>query len=158
MAISVQEENPRQAEIAALLRLSDAVAASLYPNAYRRPLDPETLAVPGISVFVARTDERIAMGCCALIDGHDGTAELKRMIVNLGFRQHGVGRSLLRAVEAAAVTRKIRLIQMEVGIRNTDGQSLYRRAGYRERGPFGSYEASPISLFFEKSIGERPDT
>lgn len=61
-------------------------------------------------------------------------------------------------MEAVAVARKIRLIQMEVGTRNTDGQSLYRKAGYRECGPFGSYKASPISLFFEKAIGETSDT
>jgi putative acetyltransferase len=158
MTISVQRENPRQADIASLLQLSDAVAASLYPDAYRRPLNPETLVVPGISVFVARSDDGIAMGCCVLFDGDEGTAELKRMIVDPQFRQRGVGQSLLQAVEAAAVARDIRLIQMEVGTRNTDGQSLYRKAGYRERGPFGSYKASPISLFFEKALGERPDT
>jgi putative acetyltransferase len=42
---------------------------------------------------------------------------------------------------------------MEVGIRNTEGQALYRKAGYGERAPFGSYRPSPISLFFEKIIG-----
>lgn len=77
------------------------------------------------------------------------------MIVDQRFRQQGVGRALLQAAEAAAMSKGIRLIQMEVGIRNTDGQKLYRSAGYRERGPFGTYKPSPISLFFEKAIGEK---
>ncbi|APO75067.1 GCN5-related N-acetyltransferase protein [Rhizobium etli 8C-3] len=153
--LNVRQENPRQDDVASLLLLSDAVAASLYPGQYRRPLDPQTLSAPHISVFVARIANLTAVGCCALFDDHDGTAELKRMIVDQRFRQQGVGRALLQAAEAAAMSKGIRLIQMEVGIRNTDGQKLYRSAGYRERGPFGTYKPSPISLFFEKAIGEK---
>lgn len=149
----VREESPQQEEVAALLRESDAVAAALYPGAYRRPLNPETLSAPGIHLFVARGEDGIAAGCCALFEGGDGTAELKRMIIGAGFRGRGAGAALLRGVEEAAPQLGIRLIRMEVGIRNTDGQALYRRAGYRERGPFGTYQASPISLFLEKDLG-----
>ena len=150
--LTIREESPQQDEVASLLRQSDAVAAVLYPNEYRRPLNPETLAAPGISVFVARTDDLTAVGCCALFDLGDGAGELKRMIVDQNFRQHGVGTALLQAVEAAAPNKGIHVIRMEVGIRNIDGQALYRRAGYKERGAFGSYKPTPISLFFEKSL------
>lgn len=150
--LTVREESPRQAVVAALLRQSDALAAALYPGEYRRPLNPETLAAPGIRLFVARTAEGVATGCCALFEDGEGGAELKRMIVDAGCRQRGVGGALLRAVEAAAVAHGIRRIRMEVGIRNADGQALYRRAGYTERGPFGAYAPSPISLFFEKLL------
>ena len=152
MAISVKVESPKQGDVETLLKLSDTVAAALYPGAYRRPLNPETLSAPNISLFVARNDGLVAAGCCAVFDHFDGTAELKRMIVDPAFRQQGVGRALLSAAEAAAIDKGIHLILMEVGIRNTDGQNLYRRAGFRQRGPFGSYRASPISLFFEKPI------
>jgi putative acetyltransferase len=152
MTITVREESPRQAEVARLLQQSDALAASLYPGEYRRPLNPETLDAPGISLFVARADDQTAAGCCALFDAGDGTAELKRMIVDPGRRRLGVGKALLQAMEAAAATGGIHLIRMEVGVRNTDGQALYRRMGYRERGPFGPYKPSPISLFFEKAV------
>lgn len=155
MGLSVKVESPRQGDVEALLQLSDAVAASLYPGEYRRPLNPDTLSAPHISLFVARTDDLAAAGCCALFDGDDGTAELKRMIVDQRLRQRGVGKALLQAVEVAASSNGIHLILMEVGTRNTDGQNLYRSAGYRERGPFGSYKPSPISLFFEKAIGTK---
>lgn len=156
--LTVQEESPRQPEIAALLRQSDALAAALYPGEYRRPLGPETLDRPGIRLFVARTADGLAAGCCALFEEGEGRAELKRMIVDAGCRQRGVGGALLRAAEAAAVADGIRRIRMEVGIRNTDGQALYRRAGYAERGPFGRYAPSPISLFFEKVPTGEGDT
>lgn len=155
--LTVREESPRQEAVAGLLRQSDALAAALYPGEYRRPLNPETLDRPGIRLFVARTAEGIAAGCCALFEEGEGWAELKRMIVDAGCRQRGVGGALLHAVEAAAVAQGIRRIRMEVGIRNTDGQALYRRAGYAERGPFGRYAASPISLFFEKVLTAESD-
>jgi putative acetyltransferase len=151
LALSVREESPQQNDVASLLRESDALAAELYPGEYRRPLNSETLAAPGIHVFVARLDN-LAAGCCALVDGGDGTAELKRMIVAPAFRRTGLGTGLLRAAEASAIAKGIGLIRMEVGIRNAGGQALYRREGYKERGPFGSYKLSPTSLFFEKVL------
>ena len=149
----VAEESPLQPEIASLLRQSDALAAELYPGEYRRAIVPETLSAPGITVFVARI-EGLAAGCCVLLDGGDGTAELKRMIVAAHFRRRGVGALLLDAAEAAASARGIDAIRLEVGVRNGDGYALYRRAGYVERGPFGAYEPSPISRFLEKKLGQ----
>jgi putative acetyltransferase len=150
--LTVRKESPRQDDVGSLLRQSDAFAAMLYPREYRRPLSPEALAAPGIHVFVARTGDLVAAGCCAVFDADDGTAELKRMIVDERFRNRGVGMALLQAVDAAAVAKGMHLIRMEVGIRNTAGQRLYRRAGYTDCGPFGSYKHSPISLFLEKAL------
>jgi putative acetyltransferase len=151
--VTVRVETPRQEAVAALLRHSDAVAARLYPNEHRRALNPDTLDAPGVSVLVARTQDGAAAGCCALFDLGGGAGELKRMIVDPAFRQRGVGRALLAAVEATALSQGMAVIRMESGIRNTDGEALYRRAGYREHGPFGAYQASPVSRFFEKVLG-----
>ena len=149
--LSVHRETPRQNDVALLLKQSDDVATRLYPGEYRQQLDPAALDAAGIHVLVARI-ESVAVGCCALIEQSDGKAELKRMIVAEQARRQGVGMALLQAVEVAASILGIHLIQMEVGVRNADGQALYRRAGYSVRGPFGSYKISPISLFFEKSL------
>ena len=152
-SVIVREESPRQEEVAALLRQSDALAAALYPGEYRRPLNPETLSAPGIHLLVARGEDGVAVGCCALLERDDGSAELKRMIVGAEFQGKGAGAALLRGAEETALALGLRTVRMEVGTRNIAGQGLYRRAGYRERGPFGGYKASPISLFFEKELG-----
>ena len=151
LSVAVRQETPLQEEVAALLRESDALASELYPGAYRRLISPETLAAPGILFFVARVDG-IAGGCCALFDGAAGAAELKRMIVGANFRRRGVGIALLQGAEAAALARGIEIVRMEVGVRNIEGQALYRRAGYVERSAFEPYGPSPISLFFEKRL------
>ncbi|WP_455873283.1 hypothetical protein [Rhizobium yanglingense] len=51
----------------------------------------------------------------------------------------------------AALSKGIRLIKMEVGIRNTDGQSLYRSAGYKERRPLRRLQAVTDQPVFRKS-------
>lgn len=153
--VSVREETLRRDDIASLPRQSDDLAALPYPDEYRRKLDPEALAAPGIHVLVARNGP-LAVGCRALIERGDGTAELKRMIVDARARNQGVGTALIWAVEATAVRLGLHRILMEVGVRNTDGQALCRWAGVTERGPFAPYETSPISLFFEKPLGSPP--
>ena len=150
--LTVGVETPRQPDVPDLLRQSDAHSASLYPVEGRKPLGVEALSAPGVHVLVARLGG-VAMGCCALIEQGGGTGELKRMIVDEGARQRGIGRALLTAVEAAAVRIGLRLIQMEVGARSVGAHALYRKAGYCDRGPFGTHRLSPHSIFLEKQVG-----
>lgn len=151
MIASVAPETPDQPEVAALLRLSDEIAAALYPGAFRRPLNPQTLAAPGIHLLVARV-QGAALGCCAVFEAPDGTAELKRMVVHPDARGQGLGQALLQAAEGLARGLGCTAMRLEVGIRNEAGAALYTRAGYRERGPFGGYAASPISRFMERAL------
>ncbi len=151
MSLVVAAETPRQPEVAALLRLSDEIAATLYPGEPRRALNPETLDQPGIHLLVARRDG-VAAGCCALLEALEGTAELKRMVVDPAQQRQGVGRALLHGAEALARARGITLLRLEVGIRNAAGEALYRAEGFRDGAPFGTYRASPISRFLEKPL------
>jgi len=101
----VATEPADQAEIQRLLALSDSVAARLYPGAFRQPLKADTLGRPGVALFVARDQTARALGFAALLDLSDGTAELKRMIVDPDYAGQGVGRSLLLAILQAARER-----------------------------------------------------
>jgi putative acetyltransferase len=152
--IAVAVEPPRQDAVAALLRHADAVAAMLYPGAFRRPIDPGTLAVPGTHLLVARVDG-VAAGCCALLEQDEGCAELKRMIVPEDFRRQGIGEALLRATEAEARRLGIATLRLEVGIRNEAAHAMYRRAGFMPCEPFPPHVASPISRFLAKRLAAR---
>ncbi|TPP10276.1 GNAT family N-acetyltransferase [Rhizobium glycinendophyticum] len=157
MQIIFAMEPPDQPAIATLLALSDAVAARLYPGAFRQPLNPATLSRPGITLFVARDTKGRALGCAALLDLGDGTAELKRMIVDPDHAGQGVGRHLVAAILQSARQRAIRAVLLEVGIRNVEARRLYERAGFRNRGPFGRYEHTPIATFMECTLAPQPD-
>lgn len=149
-SVVVAPETPDQPEVLALLRQSDAYAAERYPPEARHPVDTAFLAGPSVRFLVARIDGR-AVGCGALVVGTDRTAEIKRMIVDAAFRKHGIGRALLEALETAAKQEAVRMIRLETGPLNTDALALYRRYGYRERGPFGAYRDDPLSVFMEKA-------
>ena len=150
--LTVGIEAPQQAGVLDLLRQSAAYSASLYPVEGCKPLDTEALSAPNVHFLVARLGG-MTVGCCALIEQGGGIGELKRMIVDGGARQQGVGRILLAAVEAVAVRIGLHLVQMEVGTRSTGAHALYRMASYRDRGPFGTHRLSPHSIFLEKQVG-----
>ncbi|AWI56868.1 GNAT family N-acetyltransferase [Sinorhizobium fredii] len=151
-AITIAEEPPRQPPVLRLLELSDAYAASLYPAESNHMVDVSALEKPTVIFFVARSDGEI-VGCCALVEAGDGTAEIKRMFVDPEARGLKVGRRLLAAMEAKAERRGLTAIRLETGIHQPEAIGLYKSSGYVERPPFGSYLADPLSLFMEKRVG-----
>lgn len=149
--VTVKVETPLQDEVAALLLQSDLVAARLYPGEYRRPITPESLAKPGTHALVARLADK-AVGLCVVFERNSREVELKRMIVDTETRGKGVGGALVSGVQAKAQRLDAKLILLEVGVRNTEAQALYRRAGFTDREPFSPYQQSAISLFMEQAV------
>lgn len=149
--VTIAQEPPRQPEILRLLDMSDAYAASLYPEESNHLVDVPALEQPGVSFFVARFDGAV-VGCCALVEAGDGSAEIKRMFVDPLARGLKVGKRLLQALEEHGDGRGLILIQLETGIHQPEAIGLYRSAGYIERPPFGSYRSDPLSLFMEKAL------
>jgi putative acetyltransferase len=110
--------------------------------------------VPEVSLFVARSAGR-AIGCCALLDRGDGSAEIKRMIVDEAHRGSGAGAALLTTLEAEATRRGIHRLLLEVGIRNEAAYALYCRAGFTPCAAFAPHTADPISRFLAKSVSAK---
>ena len=92
----------------------------------------------------------VAVGCGALVLGTDGEAELKRMFVAPEARGLKIGSRILDALEAAAKAEGVRVLRLETGVRQPESLALYRRHGYTERGPFGTYQPDPLSTFFRE--------
>jgi putative acetyltransferase len=105
-----------------------------------------------VSFLVARSDDAI-VGCCALVEAGDGTAEIKRMFVDPEARGLRIASSLMNALEAIAEKKGLTAIRLETGIYQPEAIALYRKYGYREIEPFGAYLPDPLSLFMEKRLG-----
>lgn len=151
MSITISIEPPRQPAVIRLLDMSDAYAASLYPAESNHMLDIASLERPEVSFLVARRDGEI-LGCAALVEAGDGTAEIKRMFVDPDARGLKLGRYLLDALERLAYEKHITVVRLETGIYQPEALGLYRAAGYRDIGPFGSYQPDPLSVFMEKRL------
>lgn len=152
MSVSISLESPRQPEILRLLDLSDAYAASLYPAESNHLVDLSTLEKPTVSFFVARNGEAI-VGCAALVEAGDGTAEIKRMFVDPQARGLKAASRLMDRLEEQAGTLGLSAIRLETGIYQPEAIGLYRKYGYVEIEPFGSYQPDPLSIFMEKRLG-----
>lgn len=149
--LAIAQETPQQPEVYALLRQSDEYSAAVYPPDSRHPAHVNALSAPEVRFFVARRDGQ-AIGCGALVLGDDGHAEIKRMFVDPTARGQGVGKAILQTIEDAATREGVVRIRLETGIHNREALALYRRHGYCERQPFGSYRPDPLSLFMEKKL------
>jgi putative acetyltransferase len=150
--VVIAAETPDQADVRALLALSDAYMARLYPAESNHMVDVATLAAPNVRFLVARGDAGI-VGCGALVMGSPGEAEIKRMFVVPEARGLSIGRRILAALEEIARSEGVRVVRLETGVRQPEALGLYRSCGYVERGPFGSYKPDLLSTFFEKWIG-----
>ena len=74
------------------------------------------------------------------------------MFVADAARGYGAGRALQQRIEETARCEGVRMLRLETGIKNAAALALYRGAGFRERGPFGSYRPDPLSVFMEKRL------
>jgi putative acetyltransferase len=149
---TVTVEDPRQPEVEAMVRAGDAYALSLYPADSCYLLSLDELAEPGVTVFIARDVDARALGMAALVDRHDGTGELKRLfVVEIG-RGQGVASMIMDALEAGALARGIRLVQLETGPKQHAAIALYERRGYAVIDRFGPYVADENSLCMEARL------
>ncbi|MCB5204119.1 GNAT family N-acetyltransferase [Neorhizobium sp. T786] len=151
MTVTIAVEPPRQPEVIRLLELSDAYAASLYPAESNHLVDISTLEKPSVLFLVARNEAAI-VGCCALVDAGDGTAEIKRMFVDPAARGLRIGKRLLDEIVNQARSRSTTAIRLETGIHQPEAIGLYRAYGFEDIAPFGSYKPDPLSLFMEKKL------
>jgi putative acetyltransferase len=149
--LTVEQESPDHADVAELLRLSDEYHAALYPRESCHGLDLRELIAQRVRFFVVR-DFGSAVACGGLAPGPEQSGELKRMFVLDAERGRGLGRLILERIEFEAREEGICLMQLETGVNSWGALALYRRFGYRERGPFGPYRPDPLCVFMEKRL------
>lgn len=141
---------PAQALIAEL----NAELLSRYPSGddytYFR-LDPDEVG-PGRGAFVVAYADGAAVGCGAVRLIGVGIAEIKRMYVTPEWRQRGVARRVLNALESEARELGVTRLLLETGTRQPEAIALYTKAGYVERDSFGDYPPSPLNVFMEKRL------
>jgi putative acetyltransferase len=143
---------PDRDDVRRLILSSDSHLAALYPAESNHLTDIAALASPDVS-FLAAFCAGEAVGCGALVRTRPGECELKRMFVAAAHRGRGLGRRILRALEAIASEEK-RVVRLEAGVKQPEAIALYRSAGFVAIAPFGSYAPDPLSVFMEKRFPE----
>jgi len=135
----------------ALVRELDAHLEPLYPSASRHGFSVDRLLADGVDFFVLR-DAGAPAGCAGLLLVGQAYAEVKRMYVRPALRGRGFAQQLLAHLEAYAQSNNIFTLRLETGIYQHEALRLYERAGFRPIGPFGPYQADPLSVCYEKLL------
>ena len=143
--------SPDAARLIAALN-AELTATFPEPGATHFSLRDEEVSA-GEGAFLVAYLDNVAVGCGAVRQLDEATAELKRMYVDPSVRGQGIGRALVEALEHTARLIGVTRIVLETGTRLAPAMKLYQALGYARIPLFGEYLASPdTSLCFGKSL------
>jgi putative acetyltransferase len=151
-AVGITIEDPRLADVRALIAAADALSRSLYPPESNHLVDVAVLAGPETTFFVARTAAGAAVGTGALWRHDAVLGEVKRMWVDPAARGQRLGLRLLEMIEGRARELGLARLALETGIHNREALALYRKASFTECMPFAGYKPDPLSVFMSKEL------
>lgn len=152
-AMEIRVDDLRGPEIAALLAYHLECMAPLSPKESRHALDLEELRRTEITFWTAWIGGELA-GCGALKELDKGHGEVKSMRTADAYLRQGVGSKILDHITTEAKRRGYRRLSLETGSMPyfEPAHRMYRKAGFAECGPFGSYRLDPYSKFFTREI------
>ena len=149
MGLKAERDDPRRADVVALLaeHLADMHATS--PPESVHTLDPDALVARGVAFWTVR-DGGPLLGCGALAPLDAVSGEVKSMRTTVSARGRGIATLLLAAVLEDARDRGYRSVLLETGTDPffTPARRLYERHGFRPCAPFGPYREDPHSAYF----------
>jgi GNAT superfamily N-acetyltransferase len=152
--LTVRRESIESRDAHVLIMALNAELAHRYPepgaNHFR--LDAEEV-LPGRGAFlIARTEQRMPVGCGAIRRMDAATAEIKRMYVVPKHRGMGAGHAILEKLEQVALELGVGRIVLETGVRQPEAIALYEHGGFSKIPLFGEYADSPLSICMEKVL------
>ena len=149
--MEIETLNPEKEEVLALIEVSDRYYTDLYPPESNHLTSRDELAHPQMIFIGGRVDgELVASGAARIMNNDGEYAEIKRVFVLDSHRGRGLSKLVMNFLEQEVTSRGITLLRLETGVKQPDAIGLYRKLGYLERGPFGSYPSDPLSVFMEK--------
>ncbi len=150
---SIEHLDPDAPEVRRIIAAADDFYRELYPAESNHLESAAALKRQGTLFVGCRLDGRLAASGAAKVMNDDGTyGEIKRVFVLDEYRGRGLSYRIMDYLEAQLSGQGIELLRLETGIHQPEALGLYRKLGYRERGPFGAYRADPLSVFMEKRL------
>ena len=150
--MEIEYLDPDAVEVQALIAASDAYYQDLYPPESNHLEDGEDLKRSNVVFIGCRIDgELVASGAAKIMRDDGDYAEIKRVFVLDRCRGNGLSNKIMNQLESELQNRGVFLFRLETGIKQLEALGLYRKLGYLERGPFGSYATDPHSVFMEKN-------
>ncbi|WP_020659850.1 GNAT family N-acetyltransferase [Amycolatopsis benzoatilytica] len=139
--------------LAAFLREHLADLAPTAPVESQHALDLTALRQPSVRLWVARESEAI-VGTVALAGLSNRHEELKSMRTAPARRGAGIASRLLEHALQDARSRGVTRVSLETGSMEffAPARRLYRKAGFADCAPFGSYVEDPNSVYLTREL------
>lgn len=150
--VELAESSPTAPEAVSLISELNELLDGLYsPDDNHFALDPsEVEASRGVFLLARLDGEAVGCGAVRLLDGR--RAEIKRMYVRPSAQGRGIGRAILRRLEAEARRRGAGMLVLEMGDSQPAAEALYRRAGFSPIPCWDDYLATPASVCLGKQL------
>jgi putative acetyltransferase len=122
-------------------------------------LDWSGLQRPEISFYTLWEGDTL-LGCGAVKDLGDGTAEIKSMRTHPEHLRKRVGEKILVHIIETTKARNYGMLLLETGsgLAFDPALALYRKHGFVNCGPFADYEKSPFNQFMQLKLDEMVTT
>lgn len=141
--------------IMALVAKSDEYLDSLYPPESNHAEPLHALVGEGSVFFAGYLGETLAAcGAVKLVDNNFVYGEIKRVFVDEEQRGKGLATAVMQHLEEYLSSIGVMVVRLEAGPMQPEALRLYRKLGYFERGPFGSYKDDHLSVFMEKKLND----
>jgi putative acetyltransferase len=154
VALRAEPDDPRRADVVALLteHLADMHATS--PAESVHALDPDGLVARDVAFRTVR-ENGVLLGCGALAPLDAVSGEVKSMRTAGAARGRGVATVVLAALLEEARSRGYRTVLLETGTEGffAPARRLYERHGFEPCAPFGSYREDPHSAYYALDLG-----
>lgn len=142
-------------DVLALVATSDQYMSALYPPESNHA-EPLAALVGEDSAFFAGYigEDLAACGAVKLFEDDTTYGEIKRVFVAEEHRGKSLATAVMQHLEEYLLSIGVNVVRLEAGPSQPAALNLYRKLGYAERGPFGSYRVDPLSVFMEKTLYE----
>jgi GNAT superfamily N-acetyltransferase len=153
ISIEFERVGPTDPDAVALAKeMTDAGSRAYADRGLIRAESLADLLSPDDRLLLGRLDGRpVAIGAVRRME--PGIGEIKRMYVVPEHQGQGVGRMLLKALEAEARNMGFERLRLDTGNRQTAAIALYRSAGYRPIDPYND----TADLWFERDLADNVD-
>jgi len=142
-------------DLVALVAKSDQYMSALYPPESNHAEPLEGFVGEDSAFFSGYLGEQLAAcGAVKLFEDDTSYGEIKRVFVAEEYRGKRFATTVMQYLENYLLSIGVKLVRLEAGPLQPEALSLYRKLGYAERGPFGSYRVDPLSVFMEKTLHE----
>jgi len=153
MAIEIRQDDLSGEQIKARLRLHLDGMHRSSPQGHVFALDLSGLKSPGVTVWSAWVNARIA-GVGALKELGHGEGEVKSMRTHPDFLRRGVAAAVLERIITEARKRGMQRLSLETGRGPAfePALKLYRKRGFVDCEPFAGYARSDFNQFLNLSL------